>query len=328
MHVANTVINTLALQCIAFMAMIRYARLRSIALCAVLLACALADTSDAQTQISDLCGTSNMQSFAGNSYVGTPAARITNAVCRPDENGFRIDIFNGIESISCNNVDNDVLSSNVFSVQMYCTGTENNGDITGSLQVSTNDSTSTTTSLITIPLGVTKSNLLVKLDNDDISISGRQCILQPFVELFARNPDTGICTSCQDQPGPALSQNCGAIGTKDDGNIGESVWLWLVIDVLIIGAAIVTPLLVDYDDERDANRLRAKVDVARRQNDIVPGDVFKTSLDNLEQRAGMDKTEAAQRREFSERAEAASSGDAVRVGGRTKRLGNNKYSRF
>lgn len=239
---------------------------------ACLIACARAQNN---AQVSDLCGTSNMQNFASSSAENAPAARLVGSpTCRPDLNGFLVDIFNGVQAIDCPNIgnnNNNQITQTTFSVFMSCTGRENDGrGVTGSLYLTTNDTTNTATNSVTIPIGITKKNLLVRLHNTDQSVSGRICTLQLTAELFAKDPDKGTCVTCYEQPANTATVACGSVGDDDDDTIWNTTAFWDTLSVLVFIFIVMVAVIIDDIKRQKVEQLIGVVSTAKRRGDGLP----------------------------------------------------------
>lgn len=224
-------------------------------LCGVLYLCVA--HAQITATVTELCGTSSMQSTSGSGFAGNPATRITSVVCDANQNGFLVDIFNGVESITCNDLPDQNPQMVTFSVDMTCTGTENGGSgVTGSLKVGFNGTAGSTSSVVTISNGITSKGLLVALNSDSTDISGRTCSLTLRADLYAKNPISGECVACVDSAVITVTDTCG-VGSDDDdcgffnvicylgqGNAAESAFFWIIIIIITIIAGVFVGLMI------------------------------------------------------------------------------------
>jgi hypothetical protein len=228
------------------------------------------DYAEAQispTQITELCGTSNMQSVGGSGFSGNQNARISAMRCEPSINGYIISIFNGVESIQCNDLPSQNPQSVTFGVAMTCTGSENGGrGITGSIKYNINGSSNTQTSIIEIANGLTQTDIPVILDSPDLPISGRTCSLSLFADLYALDPNTGKCVKCVNAYVVTNKDTCGSISDDDDcgffnivcqfdeGTWAYSAFFWILFDFFVMFLVPMFAYVIILNQRRDAER--------------------------------------------------------------------------
>ena len=221
-----------------------------------------ARAQDISTQIVDLCGSSNMQSFSSSGVNNNIATQFTAIYCAPEINGFYVDLFNGVESITCPNLSDQQIQATTFSASMTCSGPENGGrGITGSFQVPINGSSSTLSSLVQINNGLTAKNLAIVANDADITISGRACTITLRAQLFAKN-SVGDCVPCLDTIIISNEKTCGVLDQEEscgfwklgcafeNGTWDNSALFWMlfiVIFLILVPVVALVLVLNKYD---------------------------------------------------------------------------------
>jgi hypothetical protein len=227
-----------------------------------------AQGSSALVQITELCGTSNMQAIGSSAFAGGEGSRFASLRCEPDIGGYIVQIFNGAGSINCKGSLEPAVQDYIqFSVSMSCTGPENNGNgVTGSIKIPSNQTSNTFSSVVNIPFGLTSDEIPVLLDNQDLAISGRTCNLVLLADLRAKNPADGKCVNCLVSTTFTATDTCGALETKttcgffdlvchfDQGTWDESAFFWILFDLIIFMLIPVFAYAIILNNRRLAER--------------------------------------------------------------------------
>lgn len=214
----------------------------------------LIDQSHAQTGI---CSSSLVQATVSN-LNNQIASYMPTLTYDPANNRFVASVFNNVQVLSqsqCSNlIGNSAPTPGItsFSIYLSCTGPENNGNgIIGGIQLPViNVSTTAILNTVNIPVGSTYSNIPIKPNNPQASLSNRRCVIQLQATLYAILGG-GFCQACYNVPIVSINYDTGASGDSQPceffdltcynnfGILWRSTWLWCVV---IIGTLIIAGL--------------------------------------------------------------------------------------
>lgn len=222
----------------------------------------------ASVQITELCGTSNMQSLATSGFAGGEGTRFASLRCDPSIGGYVVQIFNGAGAIDCGTSLVPAIQDYVqFSVSMSCSGPENGGNgVTGSIKISQNGTQQTLSSVVNIGYGITSDDIPVLLDNQDLTIAGRTCSLTLHADLRAKDPVSGQCVNCLVTAVFNTVDTCGSqdfsndcsffdlVCQFDEGTWYKSAFFWFLLDLIVFMLVPIFAYVVILDQRRAAER--------------------------------------------------------------------------
>lgn len=241
----------------------------------VFLACAFfallmvtADVDAASVQISELCGTSNMQSISSSGFAGGEGTQFASLRCDPSIGGYVVKIFNGAGAIDCGSSLVPAVRDYVqFSVSMSCSGPENGGrGVTGSIKIPQNGTEQLLSSVINLGYGITSDEIPVLLDNQDLTIAGRTCSLTLNADLRAKDLFSERCVDCLATPVFTTLDTCGSqdfsndcsffdlVCQFDEGTWYKSAFFWILLDLIVFMLVPIFVFVVMLDQRRMAER--------------------------------------------------------------------------
>jgi hypothetical protein len=219
----------------------------------------LIDRSHAQTGI---CSSSLVQATVSN-LNNQIASYMPTLTYDPANNRFVASVFNNVQVLSqsqCSNlIGNSAPTPGItsFSIYLSCTGPENNGNgIIGGIQLPViNVSTTAILNTVNIPVGSTYSNIPIKPNNPQASLSNRRCVIQLQATLYAILGG-GFCQACYNVPIVSINYDTGASGDSQPceffdltcynnfGILWRSTWLWCVVIMGTFGLALLCYFIV------------------------------------------------------------------------------------